>query len=408
MMHLKRYDEFEQQKKHQFAILMTFKNKWDNMTITVGFVKERIDGESRVAMVPETAEKILKLGWQILFEPDAGEAAGFPNQAYPEMCQMAKKRSDVLNAADVLVGVDALSADDIDEIKNDAVVIGMVSPYKDQQRFDQAVAKNITVFSMELIPRTTRAQAMDVLSSQASVAGYKAVLLAANEAPRFFPMLTTAAGTIRPAAVLVIGAGVAGLQAMATARRLGANVTGYDVRPETVEQIKSLGAKFLDLGVEAVGEGGYARALTDEEKLTQQQNLAKHLTSVDVLITTAAVPGRPAPRIITAAMVNDMKAGSVIVDLGAEGGGNCEPTELGVTKIVNGVKVIGPKNLSATVPLHASEMYSRNVWNLLSLMNNEGEFTLNWEDDILAGCAVTKDGVVVHAAAKPIKDGEKK
>jgi len=185
---------------------------------------------------------------------------------------------------------------------------------------------------------------------------------------------------------------------MATARRLGANVTGYDVRPETVEQIKSLGAKFLDLGVEAVGEGGYARALTDDEKQMQQQNLAKHLTAVDVLITTAAVPGRPAPRIITADMVNDMKAGSVIVDLGAEGGGNCEPTELGVTKSVNNVKVIGPENLSATVPLHASEMYSRNVWNLLSLMNNEGEFALDWEDDILAGCAVTKDGAVVHPA----------
>lgn len=377
------------------------------MTITVGFVKERKDGESRVALVPETAEKILKLGWNVLFEPDAGEQAGFPNDAYPDMCQMAKKRADVLNAADVLVGVDALSNEDMAELKHNSVVIGMVSPYQDQARFEQAAKKGVTVFSMELIPRTTRAQAMDVLSSQASVAGYKAVLLAASEAPRFFPMLTTAAGTIRPASVLVIGAGVAGLQAMATARRLGANVTGYDVRPETVEQVKSLGAKFLDLGVEAVGEGGYARALTDEEKQTQQQNLAKHLTSVDVLITTAAVPGRPAPRIITADMVNDMKAGSVIVDLGAEGGGNCEPTEAGQTKVVNNVKVIGPKNLSATVPLHASEMYSRNVWNLLSLMNNEGEFTLNWEDDILAGCAVTRDGKVVHPAVKPQQDGEK-
>jgi len=378
------------------------------MTITVGFVKERSEGESRVAMVPETAEKILKLGWQVLFEPDAGESAGFPNEAYPELCQMAKKRNDVLNAADVLVCVDALSEEDLKEIKHDSVVVGMVSPYQNQQRFDQAVAKNITVFSMELIPRTSRAQAMDVLSSQASVAGYKAVLLAASEAPRFFPMLTTAAGTIRPASVLVIGAGVAGLQAMATARRLGANVTGYDVRPETIEQIKSLGAKFLDLGVEAVGEGGYARALTDEEKLTQQQNLAKHLTSVDVLITTAAVPGRPAPRIITADMVSAMKAGSVIVDLGAEGGGNCEPTELGVTKLVNNVKVIGPNNLPATVPLHASEMYSRNVWNLLNLMNQEGEFTLNWDDDILAGCAVTRDGQVVHPAVVGQKDGDKK
>ena len=378
------------------------------MTITVGFVKERNEDESRVAMVPETAEKILKLGWHVLFEPDAGEAAGFPNEVYPELCQMAKNRNDVLNAADVLVGVNALNAEDIKEIKHGAVVIGMVSPYKDQDRFTQAAGTDLTVFSMELIPRTSRAQAMDVLSSQAAVAGYKAVLLAASEAPRFFPMLTTAAGTIRPASVLVIGAGVAGLQAMATARRLGANVTGYDVRPETVEQIKSLGAKFLDLGVEAVGEGGYARALTDEEKQLQQDNLKKHLSSVNVLITTAAVPGRPAPRIITQDMVNEMKAGSVIVDLAAEGGGNCEPTELGKTKLVNGVKVIGPKNLPATVPLHASEMYSRNVWNLLSLMNNEGKFTLNWEDDILAGCAVTKEGAVVHPAVVAKKDDQAK
>lgn len=370
------------------------------MTKTIGFVKEQKKGESRVAIVPETAQKIIDLGWQVLMEPDAGVAAGFPNTAYPEMTQIAKRRSEVLNGADVVVGVHALDAADLAELRDDAVVIGMVSPYADQQRFVQAANQGVTVFSMELIPRTTRAQAMDVLSSQASVAGYKAVLLAASEAPRFFPMLTTAAGTIRPASVLVIGAGVAGLQAMATAKRLGANVTGYDVRPETVEQVKSLGAKFLDLGVEAVGEGGYARALTDEEKQLQQDNLKNHLSSVDVLITTAAVPGRPAPRIITADMVNQMKAGSVIVDLAAEGGGNCEPTEAGQIKLVNGIKVVGPENLSATVPLHASEMYSRNVWNLLNLMNQDGEFVLNWEDDILAGCVVTKNKSVVHPAVK--------
>ena len=370
------------------------------MTKTIGFVKEQKAGEARVALVPETAQKIIDLGWQVLMEPDAGEAAGFPNDSYPELTQIAKRRVDVLNGADVVVGVNALDDTDLAELRDDAVVIGMVSPYANQQRFVQAAKQGVTVFSMELIPRTTRAQAMDVLSSQASVAGYKAVLLAATEAPRFFPMLTTAAGTIRPASVLVIGAGVAGLQAMATARRLGANVTGYDVRPETVEQVKSLGAKFLDLGVSAVGEGGYARALTDEEKQQQQDNLKQHLSSVNVLITTAAVPGRPAPRIITADMVNEMKAGSVIVDLAAEGGGNCEPTEAGQTKMVNGVKVIGPVNLSATVPLHASEMYSRNVWNLLSLMNDDGDFVLNWEDDILAGCAVTRDKQVVHPSVK--------
>ncbi len=376
------------------------------MTKTIGLLKESVKGEQRVALVPETVQKILDVGWQVLMEQGAGDAAGFPDSTYPGMTQLAKKREDVLQGADVLVGVHALVAEEIAQLRDHAVIIGMVSPYIKQQRFVDAAKRDVLVFSMELIPRTTRAQAMDVLSSQASVAGYKAVLLAASESPRFFPMLTTAAGTIRPASVLVIGAGVAGLQAMATAKRLGANVTGYDVRPETVEQVKSLGAKFLDLGVEAVGEGGYARALTDEEKQLQQDNLKKHLASVDVLITTAAVPGRPAPRIITAEMVKQMKPGSVIVDLGAEGGGNCEPTEAGVNKVVDGVRVIGPENLASTVPLHASEMYSRNVWNLLSLMNQDGEFVLNWEDDILSGCAVTRDGVVVHPAVKESLGGQ--
>lgn len=370
------------------------------MTITVGFVKENADNESRVAVVPETAAKMLALGWQVLFEPEAGLAAGFPDSHYPENCQLAKRRLDVLEAADILVSVNGLNDADLPHIKHGAVVVGMVSPYADSYRFVQAADNHLTVFSMELIPRITRAQAMDVLSSQAAVAGYKAVLLAATEAPRFFPMLTTAAGTIRPAQVLVIGAGVAGLQAIATAKRLGANVTGYDVRPETVEQVKSLGAKFLDLGVSAVGEGGYARELTAEEKQTQQNNLAEHLKSVDVLITTAAVPGRPAPEIVSQAMVDHMKAGSVVVDLGAEGGGNCAPTQAGETVMSGQVKVIGPVNLPASVPLHASEMYARNIWNLLNLMHLEGDFTLNWEDEVLAGSVVTRDGEMVHEAVK--------
>jgi len=370
------------------------------MTITVGFVKENAANESRVAVVPETAAKMLALGWQVLFEPEAGLAAGFPDSHYPDTCQLAKRRTDVLEAADILVSVNGLNETDLPHLKQGAVVIGMVSPYSDQQRFVQAADHKLTVFSMELIPRITRAQAMDVLSSQAAVAGYKAVLLAASEAPRFFPMLTTAAGTIRPAQVLVIGAGVAGLQAIATAKRLGANVTGYDVRPETVEQVKSLGAKFLDLGVSAVGEGGYARELTAEEKQTQQDNLAEHLKTVDVLITTAAVPGRPAPEIVSQVMVDNMKSGSVIVDLGAEGGGNCGPTQAGETVMVGQVKVIGPVNLPATVPLHASEMYARNIWNLLNIMHQEGDFTLDWEDEILAGAVVTREGQVVHDAVK--------
>ncbi|MCF6301446.1 MAG: NAD(P) transhydrogenase subunit alpha [Proteobacteria bacterium] len=352
------------------------------MATIVGFIKEQNANELRVALVPESVKRILANGWQVTFESGAGDAAGFPDQAYPETCSIVKKSADVFKQADVIVGVNALDASHQKQIKKGAVVIGMVSPYADQKRFDVAAKNNNDVFSMELIPRTSRAQAMDVLSSQASVAGYKAVLIAACETPRFFPMLTTAAGTIRPSQVLVIGAGVAGLQAMATAKRLGASVTGYDVRPETVEQIKSLGAKFLDLGVEAVGEGGYARALTDDEKQTQQDNLKEHLKLVDILITTAAVPGRPAPKIITAAMAKNMRPGSVIMDLAAEGGGNCELTEAGKTIVVNGIKVIGPVNLASSIPFHASEMYSRNVWNLLSLMNNEGKFEVNWDEDI--------------------------
>lgn len=377
------------------------------MTTIVGFIKEQNANELRVALVPESVKKILANGWQVTFESGAGDAAGFPDQAYPEACSIVKKSADVFKQADVIVGVNALDKSHQKQIKKGAIIIGMVSPYADQKRFDVAAKNNNDVFSMELIPRTSRAQAMDVLSSQASVAGYKAVLLAACETPRFFPMLTTAAGTIRPSQVLVIGAGVAGLQAMATAKRLGASVTGYDVRPETVEQIKSLGAKFLDLGVEAVGEGGYARALTDDEKQTQQDNLKEHLKLVDILITTAAVPGRPAPRIITTAMAKNMRPGSVIMDLAAEGGGNCELTEAGKTIVVNGIKVIGPVNLASSIPLHASEMYSRNVWNLLSLMNNEGKFEINWDDDILEGSAITRDGQLVHPAVKPEQGGEK-
>ncbi len=374
------------------------------MTLTVGFIRETRADERRVALVPESVAKILDSGWRVVYERGAGAAAGFPDATYPEGSEALKDAAAVLGAADVLVAVHALDAQQIKALKKGATVIGMVSPFRDPERFDQAAKKDLKVFSMELIPRTTRAQAMDVLSSQASVAGYKAVLLAATESPRFFPMLTTAAGTIRPSQVLVIGAGVAGLQAMATAKRLGANVTGYDVRPETAEQIRSLGAKALDLGVNAVGEGGYARALTDEEKQQQQEALAEHLKKVDALITTAAVPGRPAPRIVRADMVAGMKPGSVIVDLGAEGGGNCELTEAGKTVEVNGVKIIGPLNLAASIPLHASEMYSRNSYNLLALMNQDGAFNLNWEDDILAGCAVTRDGQVVH----PAVTGEKK
>jgi len=378
------------------------------MSITVGFISEVSELEQRVALVPETTKKMIKAGWNVSMQAGAGANAGFIDAAYTD-CQLESSAQAVLSNSDVFVCISAPSTETISMMKDGSVIVGMIAPFADQQRFELANKKNITIFSMELVPRTSRAQSMDALSSQASAAGYKAVLMAASSAPRFFPMLTTAAGTIRPSQVLVIGAGVAGLQAIATAKRLGAMVMGYDVRPETVEQIQSLGAKFLDLGVQAVGEGGYARDLTDEEKQQQQDALSDYLKKVDILITTAAVPGRPAPRLITEAMAGNLKPGSVVVDLGAEGGGNVAMTQKGKTINIDGVTYMGPINLAGTLGLHASEMYSRNVWNLLSLMNNDGEFVINWEDDILEGSNVTRDGQIVHAMVKPKeKSGEVK
>src|SRR5690606_24332562 len=263
-------------------------------------------------------------------------------------------------------------------------LVGMLHPQADPARAAALQARRIRAFPLERLPRTTRAQAMDVLSSQAGMAGYKATLIAAQLAPRFFPMLTTAAGTIRPSKVLVVGAGVAGLQAIATARRLGAQVEGFDVRPETREQIESLGARFLDLGVSAVGEGGYARPLTDEERAEQQRRLGEHLRGIDAIVCTAAVPGRPAPKIISAAMVGGMAPGSVIVDLAAETGGNCELTRPGETIEVDGVVVSGPLNLPSSGALHASEMFARNAFNFARLLLGEGGLAFDWDDELLA------------------------
>ena len=371
------------------------------MSITVGFINETSELEYRVALIPETTKKIQKTGWKVLMQNSSGKDAGFLDSSYQD-CEIVDSAQAVLTKADVIVCVSPPSSEQIGMMKDEAILIGMISPFVDKDRYEIANKKKIKIFSMEMVPRTSRAQSMDALSSQASIAGYKAVLLAAAAAPRFLPMLTTAAGTIRPSQVLVIGAGVAGLQAIATAKRLGAMVIGYDVRPETVEQIQSLGAKFLDLGVQAVGEGGYARQLTDEEKQQQQDALSEYLKKVDMLITTAAVPGRPAPRLITEQMAQNLRPGTVVVDLGAEGGGNVAHTQLGQTVKKDGVTYLGPQNLAGSLQLHASEMYSRNVWNLLNLMNKEGEFEINWEDDILQGSNITKDGEVVHPMLKEV------
>lgn len=352
------------------------------MTVIVGVARETAAGERRVALTPETCRKLVAAGARVRVQPGIGTGAYFPDAAYTEAGAVLAE--DALAGADLVLCVQAPSAAAIAALKPGAVLVGSLQPQADPARGEAIRERGIVAFPLERLPRITRAQAMDVLSSQAGMAGYKAVLIAAQLAPRFFPMLTTAAGTIRPSKVLIVGAGVAGLQAIATAKRLGAAVEGFDVRPETREQIESLGGKFLDLGVSAAGEGGYARALTDEERAEQQRRLAEHLKNVDVIVCTAAVPGRPAPKIVSAAMVTGMKPGSVIVDLAAETGGNCELTRPGETVEAGGVTVAGPLNLASMGAQHASEMYARNVYNFVALLLKDGALVFDWDDELLA------------------------
>jgi NAD(P) transhydrogenase subunit alpha len=374
------------------------------MATTVGVVRESVPGERRVALTPDVAKKLKGRGADLLMESGAGVSASFPDAAYKDVA--ASDARNVLSGSNVLLKVQPPTLDEIAALKEGTVVIGYLSPHLAPERTRALRDRKITSFAMELLPRTTRAQAMDVLSSQANIAGYKAVLIAAEASPKFFPMLTTAAGTIRPSKVLIVGAGVAGLQAIATARRLGGQVEGFDVRPETAEQIRSLGAKFLDLGVSAAGSGGYARELTPEERAQQQTALAEHLKGIDVIVTTAAVPGRAAPRIVSKAMVDGMKAGSVIVDIAAETGGNCEYTEAGKTiTTANGVTVIGPVNLAASTPINASELYSKNLYNFLELSLKDGALTLDWTDELIAKTCLTHAGEIKHEATKKLVEG---
>jgi NAD(P) transhydrogenase subunit alpha len=366
------------------------------MPITVAALRETASGERRVAITPEMAKKLGGKGLRVLLERGAGTAAGFPDDSYAN--------ADFATAADVLAQADLLACvlpphDAVfAQLREGAVVVGQLRPYGAASRIEALAARRLTAFALELLPRTTRAQAMDVLSSQAAVAGYRAMLIAAEAAPKFFPMLTTAAGTIRPSKVLVIGAGVAGLQAIATARRLGAQTEGYDVRPETREQVESLGAKFLDLGVSAAGSGGYARELSAEERAAQQQALAERLAAFDVVVSTAAVPGRPAPKILTVAMVAGMKPGALIVDLAAESGGNCELTRPGERVEQGGVAILGPLNLPAGAPLHASEMYARNVVNFAELLLKDGALAPDFDDELVAKSCLVRAGEVLFKA----------
>jgi NAD(P) transhydrogenase subunit alpha len=375
------------------------------MPVTVAVVRESAANERRVALVPDVAKKLKSLGASVVMQAGAGDPTHLPDASFGANAEFVPDAKTALSRADVLFKVAPPSLEEIAGLREGSVYIGYLQAHTMPERTRALRDRKITAFAMELLPRTTRAQAMDILSSQAGMAGYKAVLIAAQQSPKFFPMLTTAAGTIRPSKVLIVGAGVAGLQAIATARRLGAQVEGFDVRPEVKEQIESLGAKFLDLGVSAAGSGGYARELTAEERAEQQRRLGEHVKNVDVIVTTAAVPGRPAPKIITRTMVEGMRAGSVVVDLAAETGGNCELTKPGETYVHGAVTIVGPVNLPSMGAIHASEMYARNLFNFASLMIKDGTLNLDWNDELIAKTCLTHAGEIKHEPTKKLVDG---
>ncbi len=375
------------------------------MPVTIGGLRERAPGETRVSLVPEIAEKFAALGARVLLERGAGVSAQFPDSGYKNV-EWADSSEAVLAAADVLLTVQPLTVTQIQALKPGAVVIGFMQAHAQLDVVRALRDRQITAFAMELVPRISRAQSMDALSSQAAISGYKAALIAANTLDRFLPMLTTAAGTIRPAQVLIIGVGVAGLQAIATAKRLGAVVEAYDVRSATKEQVKSLGAKFVDTGVSAEGAGGYARELTEEEKRKQQEVLDSRIALADAVISTAAIPGRRAPRIISRAAVERMKAGAVIVDMAAESGGNCELTQAGQTVLHQGVKIVGPVNLPAQLAFHASEMYARNLYNFLKpALGKDGALAIDWQDEVFAQSCLTHAGAIKHEPTRKLVEG---
>jgi len=353
----------------------------------VGVPRESAAGERRVALVPKVVEKLRSRGVEILVEAGAGLGALIPDDLYTD----AGATIGDPWSAEVVVKVAPPDADELTRLRSGTTLIGFLAPLTAPETTAALREAGVQAFAMESIPRISRAQSMDALSSQANVAGYKAVLLAAERSTRFFPMLTTAAGTVKPATALVLGVGVAGLQALATAKRLGARTTGYDVRPEVADQVRSLGAQWLDVGIDAAGEGGYARELTDDERVEQQQRLTEAISSFDVVITTALVPGRRAPTLVTAEAVKGMRPGSVVVDLAGEAGGNCELTEPGEVVVRHDVTIASPLNLPATMPEHASELYSRNVSALLELMLDEnGALAPNFDDEVLAKSCVTR------------------
>lgn len=354
----------------------------------VGVPRESGAGERRVALVPKVVEKLRARGLEIVVEAGAGLGALIPDEGYTAV---GATIGDPWSA-DAVVKVAPPTAEEIGRLRSGTTLIGFLAPRTSPGTTAALRAAGVAAFAVEAIPRISRAQSMDALSSQGNVAGYKAVLLAAELSTRFFPMLTTAAGTVKPATALVLGVGVAGLQALATAKRLGARTTGYDVRPEVADQVRSLGAQWLDVGIDAAGEGGYARELTEDERGEQQLRLTAAISGFDVVITTALVPGRRAPTLVTAGAVEGMRPGSVVVDLAGEAGGNCELTEPGEVVVRHGVTIASPLNLPATMPEHASELYSRNVSALLELMlDDAGALAPNWDDEVLAKSCVTRE-----------------
>jgi H+-translocating NAD(P) transhydrogenase subunit alpha len=367
----------------------------------IGVPKETAAGEHRVALVPEVVGKLQAKGLDVLVQSGAGEGALLSDEQFTEAGAKISTDAAEVWRSDVVVTVAPPDPETIRGLGQGSILIGFLAPLTAAQTTKALADAGATAFAMEAIPRISRAQAMDALSSQANVGGYKAVLLASEEIGRFFPMLMTAAGTIPPAKVLVLGVGVAGLQALATAKRLGARTTGYDVRPEVAEQVESLGAMWLDLGLEASGEGGYARELTDEERAKQQQALTDAIKGFDVVITTALVPGRPAPKLVTAEAIEGMKPGSVIVDMAGEAGGNSELTEPGQTVVRHEVKIVSPLNLPSTMAEHSSQLFARNVLALLELfVGEDGALALDWDDEIVKGACVVKDGQIVNEGAK--------
>jgi H+-translocating NAD(P) transhydrogenase subunit alpha len=371
------------------------------MPVKIAVLKETRPHERRVAMVPAVADKLVKLGAEIHMQAGAGDAVKLPDSAFKNV-QFTSNVNELIGNADVVVAVQPPSHDIVRGMKEGAILISFVYAHKEVELTKLLRDKKITCFAMELVPRISRAQAMDALSSQAALAGYYAALLGATNLARILPMMTTAVGSVRPAKTLVMGLGVAGLQALATARRLGAMTEGYDVRPETKEQAESLGAKFVDTGVDARGAGGYARELTAEEKDKIASVVTKHIQAADIIITTAAIPGRPSPKLISKAQVDGMKAGSVIIDLAAEGGGNCEYTQPGETIQVGQVTVVGPLNVPSMLGEHASELYAKNQYNLIELFIKDKAINMDWTDEVIAKTALTHAGEIKNEAARKV------